>query len=300
MSHDHHHHHEVTNYNKAFAIGVILNVSFVLIEAWYGYFSHSLALLADAGHNLSDVISLLLAWGASLLASKPTTSNRTYGLRKVTILASLTSALILLFALGGITLEAIQRLLSPSEVQGKTVIIVALIGVFINTATALLFVKNQKHDLNIRGAYLHMAADAAVSLGVVLAGIVILYTDWLWLDPAISLVIVAVILVGTWHLLRESVAYTLDFVPKHIDVAGVEQFLLSENKITKLHDLHIWAISTTEVAMTVHIVVNEPMLDNDFLGYLQQKLHDEYSIEHATIQVETASSNNVCMLTDSC
>ncbi len=217
MSHSHdHHHHEINNYNRSFGIGIALNVIFVIIEVSYGLLADSLALIADAGHNLSDVMSLLLAWGAYYLSKKRSTKKRTYGLRKVTIMASLISAVLLFVALGGIAWESVERLSSPQPVDGMIIIVVAAIGVGINTATALLFVKGQKHDLNIRAAYLHMAADAAISLGVVIAGIAILLTGWLWLDPVISLFIVVVILLSTWRLLRNSIDLSIDAVPQGI------------------------------------------------------------------------------------
>lgn len=294
MSHDHSH--EVGNYNRSFAIGVILNIVFVAIEAGYGVFADSLALIADAGHNLSDVVSLLLAWGASLLARKAATEKRTYGLRKVTILASMVSAILLLLTLGGITWEAIGRFLNPQPVEGMTVIIVAGIGIVINTLTALLFVKGQKHDLNIRGAFLHMAADAGVSLGVVIAGIFVLAKGWLWIDPVVSLVIVAVIFIGTWGLLRESINYSIDAVPKGINIASIREYLNSIEHVSSIHDLHVWPLSTTEIALTVHIVVNSESLDNNFLQKLQQQFHDHFGIEHSTIQIETSIGENNCAL----
>lgn len=303
MSHDHshhHHHHEVENYNRSFAIGVILNLVFVAIEAGYGVFSGSLALIADAGHNLSDVMSLLLAWGASILATKPATENRTYGFRKVTILASLLSAVLLLLALGAIAWEAIGRFRSPKPVQGMTVIVVALIGVVINTITALLFVKGQKHDLNLRGAFLHMAADAVVSLGVVVAGVIIMFAGWSWIDPVMSLVIVAVIFVGTWGLLRESISYTLDFVPRDIDSRGIKDYLEGLERVLSIHDLHIWPMSTTATALTVHLVVQDNVLDNAFLSEIQHHLHDHFRIEHATVQVELSDEDNHCQLKTQC
>lgn len=284
------------SYNRSFAIGVILNIAFVVIEVGYGLFADSLALVADAGHNLSDVMSLLLAWGASILAAKPATENRTYGFRKATILASLTSALFLLFALGAISWETIGRFQHPKPVEGMTVIIVATIGVFINTITALLFVKGQKHDLNIRGAFLHMAADAGVSLGVVVAGIIILFTGWLWIDPVISLVIVAIIFIGTWGLLRDSTHYVLDFVPRSIDIQGIKQFLLNIDKVRSIHDLHIWPLSTTETALTVHLVVHADSLDNAFIVDVAQHLHDHFDIDHSTIQVEALTNESQCKL----
>lgn len=284
MSYDHNH--QISNYNRAFAIGVMLNVIFVAIEAGYGVAAGSLALIADAGHNLSDVLSLLLAWGAALLATKPATEKRTYGFRKVTIMASLASAILLLVALGGITWEAIGRFFDPKPVEGMTVIAVAAIGVVINTITALLFVSGQKHDLNIRGAFLHMAADAGVSFGVVVAGIIIMVTGWLLVDPLISLLIVAVILVGTWSLLRDSMNLAIDSVPEGIDIAAIKRYLTGLENVSQIHDLHVWPLSTTEVALSVHLITVDDSLDNDFLPKLQQQLHDRFSIEHSTIQVE--------------
>jgi cobalt-zinc-cadmium efflux system protein len=293
MTHDHSHH--ISNYNRAFAIGVMLNVIFVAIEAGYGVAAGSLALIADAGHNLSDVLSLLIAWGAGLLATKPATEKRTYGFRKVTIMASLASAIVLLVALGGITWEAIGRFLDPKPVGGMSVIAVAAIGVVINTITALFFVSGQKHDLNIRGAFLHMAADAGVSFGVVVAGIIIMATGWLLIDPLMSLLIVAVILVGTWSLLRDSMNLAIDSVPKGIDIAGIRGYLTSLENVSQIHDLHVWPMSTTEVALSVHLVIVNDSLINDFLPKLQQQLHDRFSIEHSTIQVER-QDDGPCML----
>lgn len=293
MSHDHNH--QISNYNRAFAIGVMLNVIFVAIEAGYGLAAGSLALIADAGHNLSDVLSLLIAWGAALLATKPATEKRTYGFRKVTIMASLASAILLLVALGGITWEAISRFFDPKPVEGMTVIAVAAIGVVINTITALLFVSGQKHDLNIRGAFLHMAADAGVSFGVVVAGIIIMVTGWLLIDPLISLLIVAVILVGTWSLLRDSMNLAIDSVPKGIDIAGIKRYLTSVENVSQIHDLHVWPMSTTEVALSVHLIIVGDSLNTDFLSKLQQQLHDRFSIEHSTIQVER-QDDGPCML----
>lgn len=293
MSHDHNH--QISNYNRAFAIGVMLNVIFVAIEAGYGVAAGSLALIADAGHNLSDVLSLLLAWGAGLLATKPATEKRTYGFRKVTIMASLASAILLLVALGGITWEAIGRFFDPKPVEGMTVIVVASIGVVINTITALLFVSGQKHDLNIRGAFLHMAADAGVSFGVVVAGIIIMVTGWLLIDPLISLLIVAVILVGTGSLLRDSMNLAIDSVPEGIDIGGIKRYLTGLENVSQIHDLHVWPMSTTEVALSVHLIIVDDSLNNDFLPKLQQQLHDRFSIEHSTIQVER-QGDDPCIL----
>jgi len=292
----HNHSHKKDNYNRAFAIGIALNVIFVIIEAGYGFVADSLALIADAGHNLSDVMSLLLAWGANLLASRQATEKRTYGFRRVTILASLSSAVLLLVALGVIAWEAVARLSSPQPVEGMIIIIVAAIGVVINTATALLFISGQKHDLNIRGAYLHMAADAGVSLGVVVAGVAILITGWLWLDPVISIVIVVVILIGTWKLLQDSINLSIDAVPRGIDISDIKDYLTGINDVSKIHDLHVWALSTTETALTVHLVTTRDLIDNNFLQEVQQHLHDHFGIEHVTIQVEKEDAENCCAL----
>ena len=292
----HNHSHEVSNYNRSFAIGILLNVIFVVVEAGYGIVADSLALIADAGHNLSDVMSLLLAWGASHLATRRPTKTRTYGLRRVTILTSITSAVLLFVALGGITWEAFGRLSSPQSVDAVMVIVVAAIGVVINTATALLFVSDQKHDLNIRAAYLHMAADAGISLGVVVAGIAIMMTGWLWLDPFISLAIVLIILIGTWNLLKESINLSIDAVPQGIDISGITDYLTGIDNVSEIHDLHVWALSTTETALTVHLVMANTLIDNNFLQEVQQRLHHDFGIEHATIQIENEANENVCAL----
>jgi len=297
MSHSHsHHHHEINNYNRSFAIGIALNVIFVIIEVGYGLAADSLALIADAGHNLSDVMSLILAWGASYLATKHPTHKRTYGLRKLTIMASLVSAVLLLVALGGIAWESIERLSSPKPVDGVVIIIVAAVGVAINTATALLFVKGQKHDLNIRAAYLHMSADAAISLGVVVAGLAIMLTGWLWLDPAISLFIVVVILISTWELLKDSIDLSIDAVPQNINVFELQEYLKNLKGVSDIHDLHIWALSTTETALTVHLVSSNDSVDNCFLQEIQEHLHHHFHIAHATIQIEYDGDGYQCVL----
>lgn len=293
MTHDHSH--QPANYSRAFALGVVLNLIFAAIEAGYGIASGSLALVADAGHNLSDVFSLLLAWGAAVLAEQPATERRTYGFRKVTILASLASAVLLLVALGAIAWEAFGRFFDPKPVEGVTIIVVAAIGVVINTITALLFVKGQKHDLNIRGAYLHMVADAGVSLGVVAGGIIIITTGWLWTDPVISLAIVAVIFLGTWGLLRDSINLSIDSVPEHIDMPGIKGYLTGLENVFQMHDLHVWPLSTTEVALSVHLILDDDFHDKDFLSGIQQQLHDRFGIEHSTIQIERQGDDS-CML----
>jgi cobalt-zinc-cadmium efflux system protein len=288
----HNHNHIAPNYNRAFALGVVLNVIFVIIEASYGFIAGSLALVADAGHNLSDVLGLLLAWGASFLATKSSTEKRTYGFRRATIMASLVSAILLLVALGGIAFEALERLNDPKPVEGLLIIIVAAIGVGINTITALLFISGQKHDLNIKGAFLHMAADAAVSLGVVIAGIVILQTGWLIVDPLLSLIIVAIILIGSWGLLRDSVNLSLDAVPRNIDIAKIQDYFSNIECVTEFHDLHVWALSTTETALTVHLVINKKTIDNQLLKDIQKDLFDKFSIDHPTIQFELQDSES--------
>ena len=304
-SHGHRHHHGrghhghshgPASYDRAFAVGVALNVGFVIVEAFFGLRSGSLALLADAGHNLSDVAGLLLAWGATVLARRVPTPRRTYGLRRSSILAALMNALLLLVAVGGIAWEAVGRLGAPTEVAGRIVIGVALVGIAINTATALLFMRGRKDDLNLRGAFLHMAADALVSLGVVLAGIGMLATGWTWLDPLVSLVIVAVILFGTWGLLKDSLDLALDAVPTGIDEAGVRRYLEELPAVTAVHDLHIWGMSTTEAALTAHLVRTDPACDDALLHQAAQELHDRFGIEHVTLQLETGSEAHPCRL----
>ena len=294
--HHHEHSHAPQNYNRAFIIGIILNGGFVAIEATYGIFANSLALLADAGHNLSDVLGLVLAWGASILSRRPPTSNHTYGLRRSSILAALFNAIFLLLVTGGIAWEAVQRFRAPSSVEGSLIIGVAAVGIAINTATALLFVSGRKNDLNIRGAFLHMAADALVSLGVVLAGIAILTTGWLWFDPVVSLIIVTVIVIGTWQLLLESVNLALDGVPTGIELVAVRTYLEQVSEVSEVHELHIWAISTTETALTVHLVMPRGCPNDGFLTQLCSELHDLFAIDHATIQVETGDRNYPCSL----
>jgi len=295
MSHDQHHHAPV-NHNRAFAIGIALNLAFVLIEAIFGFFAHSLALLADAGHNLSDVLGLLLAWGAIYLSRRPPTKRRTYGLRRSSILAALANAIFLLIAIGGIAWEAIQRFKSPAHVAAGTVIWVAVVGIVINSATAILFMSGRKRDMNIEGAYLHMATDAAVSLGVVVAGIIIWYTGRYWIDPVVSLLIVAVITVGTWGLLRRSVDLALDAVPEGIDPAAVRDYLAGLPGVSAIHDLHIWAMSTTEAALTAHLVRPQATDDDQFLHATARALHDRFAIEHVTIQVERGTGAEECHL----
>ena len=266
----------------------MLNVGFVAVEAVYGLLSNSVALLADAGHNLSDVLGLLLAWGAATLSKRQPSANFTYGLRRSSILSALFNAVFLLVAIGAIAFEAIQRLGDPQPVAGGTVMAVASVGILVNGITAWLFARGGEHDLNIRGAYLHMAADAAVSAGVVVSGLLILQTGWLWIDSATSLIVVAVILVGTWGLLRRSVNMALDRVPEHIPPADVTDALAALPGVTRVHDLHIWSLSTTEVALTCHLVMPAGCPGDAFLREVSDLLHHRFRIGHSTIQVERA------------
>jgi cobalt-zinc-cadmium efflux system protein len=288
------HHHHIPDSNRAFAIGVTLNIGFVLVEVAFGLWTNSLALLADAGHNFSDVIGLLLAWGAMRLALRKPSARYTYGLGGATILAALANAMLLLLATGAIMLEAVKRLYSPEPVGGKVMIIVALVGVLINGATALLFMRGGKLDLNMRGAYLHMAADAAVSLGVVVVGVLILLGGGAWLDPVASLLIALVILVGTWGLLRESVQMALQAVPTHIDALAVKTYLSALPGVTEVHDLHIWGMSTTETALTVHLVMPGGHPGDAFFAGLADGLLHKFRIAHPTIQIETGTGTLEC------
>ena len=274
------------NFRSAFAIGVTLNVVYIVVQIAFGIIAHSVALLADAGHNFSDVLGLLLAWCAVYLSKTRPTARRTYGLGRSSILAALGNAILLLVAVGGITWEAIRRFTNPGEVAGKTVMIVAAIGIVINGVTALLFSAGRKRDLNIHAAFLHMAADAAVSAGVVLAGLIIVFTGWSYIDPIASLLINIVIIWGTWGLLRDSLAMALDLVPAHVDPTAVRKYLEELPGVTAVHDLHIWPLSTTRIALTVHLEMPNPSAGDGFLHNLCQCLHNEFGIEHSTIQVE--------------
>ncbi len=295
-AHGHAHVHASSDFNRAFALGVVLNTGFVAIEVFYGFLANSLALLADAGHNLGDVLSLLLAWGAAALVKRRPTARHTYGLKRSSILASLANAILLLVAVGMIVLEAVQRLGKPEPVAETTVLWVAAVGIVINGATALMFVRGGKSDINIRGAFLHMAADAAVSLGVVIAAIAVMATGWLWLDPVVSIAIAIVIMVGTWSLLTASLNLALDAVPANIDRRAIETYLASLPDVTEVHDLHIWGMSTTEVALTAHLVRPGAPLDDGLLGRAARELSDRFGIVHSTIQIESGDPDHPCRL----
>jgi len=290
----HFHTHQLRNYNKAFGFGIALNLIYVVLEIIYGLLVNSMALIADAGHNFSDVLGLVLAWGAAYLAKKETTKSRTYGFRKATVLAALFNAIIMFTAVGAITIESIRKLITPEPTAGTTIIIVAGIGTLINLFTALLFMPGRKKDINIKGAFLHMTADAGVSLGVVAAGIIINLTGFYLLDPIISLVIVLVITIGTWGLLKDSFLLSMDAVPKNIDIEEVRKYLGSLKGVTAVHDLHIWAMSTTEIALTVHLVMPDENADDKFLSRTCRQLHDKFEIEHSTIQIEKSATNASC------
>ncbi len=289
--HDHAHHghghsHAPASFGRAFAVGVTLNAAFVVLEVTYGLFAHSLALVADAGHNLSDVFGLLLAWAAAAWARRPATVHHTYGRRRSSVLAALCNAVFLLVSVGIIGWEAVQRLRNPAPVQSHVMIVVSAIGIAVNTGTALMFMRGRKGDLNVRAAFQHMAADAVISAGVVVAGVVIAFTGWAWVDPVVSLALVAVIVVGTWGLLRDSFGLALDAVPAGIDVAQVQEYLLGLPGVLDSHHLHVWGLSTSETALTVHLVRAGEMDDNAMLASINHDLEERFGIGHATIQFE--------------
>jgi cobalt-zinc-cadmium efflux system protein len=297
--HDHGHHHHSFDPNgntRAFALAIGLNTIFVAIEFGYGFIAHSTALMADAGHNLSDVLGLMLAWGASVLAKRATSTRYTYGLRSTSILAALGNALLLMLACGAIGWEAVHRFASPAPVAGVTVAVVAAIGVAVNGISAWLFMSGRKDDINIRGAYLHMAADAAISLGVVVSGLVIMGTGWTWIDPVVSIVIVLFILVSTWALLKESLRMALAAVPDNVDAEKVAAFLRERPGVTAMHDLHIWAMSTTQTALTAHLVMPGGYPGDAAVDAITDQLKAEYAIHHCTLQVELGTTTHGCAL----
>jgi len=297
---DHHSHHRQghaqVNYGRAFAIGIAANLAYLGVEAVAGIFSGSLALLADAGHNLADVLGLVLSWGAAMLSRRQPSGRFTYGLRSSSILAALANAIILLVVTGGIAWEAIWRIGHPMQVVSGIIIAVAAIGIFVNGGTALLF-SSGNGDLNVKSAFLHLAADALVTAGVVAAGVVIWLTNWLWLDPLVSLAVSAVIVFGTWGLLKSAISLALDAVPEGLDAAAVRVHLLSLPGVTGLHDLHIWGMSTTETALTCHLIMPEGHPGDAVLNQISQQLEQQFGIHHATIQIELADTEEACALT---
>ncbi|MDP3517379.1 MAG: cation diffusion facilitator family transporter [Pseudohongiella sp.] len=301
MSHDHDHHHAPTNYGKAFAIGISLNLAFVLIEAFYGWQAGSLALLADAAHNLSDVGGLLLAWAAFAAARLKSNARHTYGWRRGSILASFTNAIILLVAMGSLAWEAVHRFQTPASVDAATVMVVAGVGVVINSVTAWLFLAGSKGDLNIRGAFLHMAADALVSVGVVVAGALYLWQGWAWIDPVVSLLIALVVVLGTLSLFRRSLHLLFDGVPDGIELSQVRQCLLDIDGVIDVHDLHVWAMSTAENALTAHLVVATDTADRDVILQLAlDELHKRFELRHVSLQIESQTFSNHCPLNKTC
>ena len=291
----HGHVHAPASFGRAFAIGIALNAGFVVLEVVYGLLGNSVALLADAGHNMSDVLGLGVAWSAAVLSKRAPTQRFTYGLGGTSILAALFNAAFLLVVIGGLSWEAIGRFWNPQPVAGKTVMIVAGVGILINGVCAWLFASGRKGDLNIRGAFMHMAADALVSVGVVIAGLVILLTGWLWLDPAVSLIINAIIIWGTWGLLRDSVTMSLNAVPSGLESQDVGALLSAAAGVQGIHDLHIWSMSTTETALTAHLLMPGGHPGDSFLVDLCTMLRERFGISHATLQVET-DPNTACPL----
>ena len=303
--HDHRHEHDrqgrshaPASFGRAFALGTALNLGFVVIEAIYGIAAGSMALLADAGHNLSDVLGLLIAWGAATLAKRSPGGRYTYGFRSSSILAALLNALLLLVAISVIAVEAIRRFSEPSPVAGTTVMVVAAIGIVVNGVTAILFARGRKGDLNIRGAFIHMAGDALVSVGVVAAGLVIVLTGKTWIDPVTSLGIIVIIAIGTWGLLRDSVNMSLQAAPPGLDPWAIEVFLRDRPRVADIHDLHVWPMSTTETALTVHLLIPTGYPGDAFSAEIAAALKEKYGIDHTTIQIETDSETDCALESD--
>lgn len=295
--HNHAHGHAPADFNTAFAVGIALNLGFVAVEAFYGWRTNSLALLADAGHNLSDVAGLGLAWGGALAGRLRPDARHTYGWRRGSIVAAFANALLLLVAMGSLAWEAAQRLHAPEATEGRTIIVVASVGIVVNTATALLFMRGRRDDLNIRGAFLHMAADALVSLGVVIGGALYLWQGWGWIDPVMSLAIAVLIIAGTWALFRQSLHLLFDGVPDGIPLAAVQQALGQLPGVAEVHDLHVWAMDTAQTALTAHLVLVDPGVDQArLLGEATQALRQRFGIRHVTLQLEWPDFARHCTL----
>ena len=289
------HQHQHGTIHRAFVIGILLNLAFVVVEGAYGWSVNSLALLADAGHNLSDVAGLILAWGATLVSGLTPNARHTYGWRRGTILAAFANSVLLLVAMGSLGWEAIGRLTTPETTEWPTVMVVATVGILVNTTTALLFMRGDQHDLNTRGAFLHMAADALVSLGVVVAGILAMSFGWSWIDPLVSLLIAVVIVIGTWKLFRQSLHLLFDGVPDQIDLAAVHRYLAQIPGVDRVHDLHIWAMGTSEIALTAHLVMSSGHPNDSFFRSATHDLHDLFEIDHVTIQVVSEPFTESCL-----
>ena len=290
----HHHHHSAPASNRAFLIGATMNIVYVIIEATFGILSDSLSLLADAGHNFSDVLILLLAWGANILASVKPTESHTYGYRRATILAAFISGITLVLTMGLIAIEAIERLYTLVQPDSLTIIVVASVGIVVNFITAALFIKHKDKDLNIKGAFLHMLADGLVSVAVVIGGIIIFYTGWQIVDPLLSLLIILVIAVSAWGLVRDSFNLSVDAVPNNIDIESIKKYLLSLPDVEDIHDLHVWAMSTTQVALTAHLLRNSTNIDDDMLHKAANDLRELYGVHHSTIQIENGHCHLNC------
>jgi cobalt-zinc-cadmium efflux system protein len=294
--HHHHHHAPAPGRGRAFALAVVLNVAIVVVQAGFGVLANSTALLADAGHNLSDVLGLLLAWGAMWLTARRPSARYTFGLGSSSILAALANAGLLLFACGVIVAEAVDRLLHPAPIAGLAVFVVASIGIVVNGFSAWLFMRGRQQDLNMRGAFLHMAADAAISAAVAVSGLAILATGWVWLDPAMSLAVVAAIVYGTWGLLRDSLRLALDAVPAGIDLQTIRDYLAAQPGVTDVHDLHVWALSTTGNALSVHLVMPAGHPGDEAVDVIVCTLRDRYQMHHATVQVDLGTTDHHCAL----
>jgi cobalt-zinc-cadmium efflux system protein len=297
-AHDHGAHGAPAGFSRAFAVGIGLNLAFVVTEVACGLLAHSVALVADAGHNFGDVLGLGLSWGATALARLKPSTRRTFGFRRSTIVASVANALILLFVTGGLAWESIRRLLTPEQPRGGIMVVVAIVGAVVNTASALLFLRDRNRDLNLRSAFVHLASDALLAVGVAVAGGVILVTGWLWLDPAVSIVLALAILAGTWSLMKKSLNLMLDAVPESIDPEQVKAFLGALRGVVEVHDLHIWAMSTTETALTAHLVMPASSREPTFLADACRQLHDRFRIEHATLQIDPQEAPARCAACD--
>ena len=296
MGHSHEHHHHSETDGRAFFIGVLLNSAIVVVEAFYGLVAHSMALLADAGHNLGDVLGLVLAGGATFLAHRRPTKRRTYGYRRLTLLSALANGVFLLVATGAIAWESIRRLSAPEAVATKPVIVVAAIAVVVNAASALLFLRQSERDLNVRAAFLHLSGDAGIALAVIVASVVMARTGWLLVDPILGLAVAALILISTWSLLRRSMNLVLDAVPEAIDIDEVRGYLAALPHVREVHDLHVWAMSTTETALTAHLVMPGNLCEPTFLWGVCGELHDRFGIEHSTLQVDPEDAPEPCRL----